>query len=153
MNPLKTLLIMISIITLTSCSDDGFESPEPKSTKPTKSALLNEMESLTFTYKDVKRACEEGCDYDYRLYTIANSLNKKAVSLNTAQLVSIKKACNYFCATRVFSAIKREREIIENEMEEPKESEVKKVKSFDSPPEKKEKKAKSNNELVPFEDL
>jgi hypothetical protein len=140
------IIILLSLISITSCEEDGFKESEVKPVNIATKKDGIDLKSLRYTYNDVKMACEEGCLYDYQLYTIANSLQKKAVSLNTVQLKSIKSACNYFCSKKVFNAIKKDRK--SEELLNKKLKEVEDIKDFTE-----ESDSELDEELIPFEEL
>lgn len=150
---IKKITFLALLAFLTACSEDtAFEKKETPKKAP--QTIEEEMANESFSFSDVKRACEEGCQYDYQLYTVANSLKKEAVSLNKAQLESIKNSCNFFCSKRVFESIKKQRALDDrdNSVGAPVDS-----LELSEKPQKKEvqkkKPTSSNKELIPFEEL
>lgn len=86
-------------LVISSCSNETDE-PSVKKNGP-------DLEQYDRDYKmnEVSYACVEGCMYNYNLYTTANALISKAVSLNAAQLSSIQVSCSKFCNGKVLEKL------------------------------------------------
>jgi len=95
----KMIIFLVLIFVAYSCSND-VEDVSPKKTGP-------DLEQYNRDYKmsEISYACVEGCMYNYNLYTTANALISKAVSLNSAQLSGIQIACSKFCNGKVFEKL------------------------------------------------
>lgn len=97
----KILFLILTILLFNGCSNDIEES------KPTDKKVTDDLEKYNRDYKmqEISVACVEGCMYNYNLYTTANSLITKAVSLNSAQLTGIQVACSKFCNAKVLEKL------------------------------------------------
>lgn len=134
-------IYLIFIFLLTSCSDSSFEDSSVEETYDEREEIL-----VDFSSKDITKACNEGCLYNYRIYTVAKSLKKDAVSLTQSQLDSIKNSCNYYCTKKVFSKLKQSLLSIKTKN-------INEVKRKKIDPPKVKKKDTNNSELIPFEEL
>ena len=125
------------------CSDSSFQdigSEENSYNRDSEKTEIIEEEKSFFSRNEIIKSCIEGCKYNYRIYTTAKSLKKDSISLNKAQLISIKNSCNFFCEKKIFKTLK---------VSSPKKEPKKEVTPF----EEVEKKKKDNLEITPFEDL
>ena len=140
---MKKLILFIIFSLLTSCSDSSFENINNEDVSFDEEYVEDVPTKKKVSIQELQiKACTAGCNYNYRILSIAKNLKTESISLNIEQLKSIEDSCIFFCKKKLLS--NNQNNIIEDEPIE--------IKSFEA--ESKEKSKKENEEeITPFEDL